>query len=163
MNIKRGSAELHTYANLPTHTLIIFQSRLIPPARQTLATPLSFISLGEEGGGELGTMKKKKMKKNRFASGCIVRFERPAAAAVGRMLVGRLLGWQEWNGSQRRVPHTAYLILETAFQKLLPIRTLPFISIYILRRGCKQRVTSYTGRHGMTIQILASMDLQITD
>ena len=47
-------------------------------------SPLSSsISLGEEGGGELGTMKKKKMKKNRFASGCIVRFERPAAAAVG--------------------------------------------------------------------------------
>ena len=38
-------------------------------------------------------MKKKKMKKNRFASGCIVRFERPAAAAVGRtLLVGRLDG-----------------------------------------------------------------------
>ena len=128
MNIKRGSDELHTYANLPIHTLIIFQSRLIPPARQTLATPLSFISLGEEGGGELGTMKKKKMKKNRFASGCIVRFERPAAAAVGRMLVGRLLGWQEWNGSQRRVPHTAYLILETAFQKLLPILVLDLIA-----------------------------------
>ena len=43
------------------------------------------------------------------------------------------------------------------------IRTLPFVSIYVSRQGCKQVVTSYTGRHGMTIQILASMDLQITD
>ena len=46
------------------------------------------------------------------------------------------------------------------------IRILPFVSIYVSWQGCKQGVTSYTGRHGMTIQILASMDLadlQITE
>ena len=48
----------------------------------------------------------------------------------------------------------------------VPIRILPFVSIYVSWQGCKQGVTSYTGRHGMTIQILASMDLadlQITE